>query len=35
MKGVKDSKIEVFIFYLSHRKIVISREIHRKNLVRD
>jgi hypothetical protein len=25
MKRVKDSKIDVFIFYLSHRKVVLSR----------
>jgi hypothetical protein len=35
MKGVKDSKIEGFMFYLSHRKVVIPRGMHQKSLVRD
>jgi hypothetical protein len=33
-KGVKSSNIEDFIFYLSHRKAVLSRETHQKSLVR-
>jgi hypothetical protein len=32
--GVKGSKVEDFIFYLSHRKAVLSRGTHRKSLVR-
>jgi hypothetical protein len=33
-KWVKGSKIEDFIFYLSHSKVVPSRGMHRKSLVR-
>jgi hypothetical protein len=34
-KGVKGSKIEDFILYLSHRKAVLSRGMHQKSFVRD
>jgi hypothetical protein len=34
-RGVKGSKIEEFIFYLSHSKAVLSRGTHKKSLGKD